>query len=97
MPIVKNPEDYTLPPPLPRRYIDDSNWVDENINELARKYPDMWIAVLDKEVIIASKDLGEVFRVGQKKEDEVGRGPCVYSFIEDFRKFHRPIKVSDPS
>ena len=43
MPIVKNPEDYTMPPPRPQRHIDDSNWIIESINELTEKYPDMWI------------------------------------------------------
>ena len=97
MPIVKNPEDYTLPPPIPQRHIDDSNWIDENINELTEKYPDLWIAVLDEEIIIASKDLGEVYKVGQQKEDEVGRGTCVYTFIESFEKLRRSIKVSNQS
>ena len=93
MPIVKNPEDYTLPPPLPQRHIDDSNWVHAHSNELAQKYPDMWIAVLDKEVVIASKDLGEVYRVGQQKEDAVGRGYCVYTFVESFRRARGPAGV----
>ena len=97
MPVIKNPEDYTLPPPLPQRHIDDSNWIDETINELTEKYPDLWIAVLDQEVVIASKDLGEVFKVAQKKEDEVSRGPCVYTFIESFERLRRSVKVSDQS
>ena len=86
MPIVKNPEDYTVPFPHSQRYVDDSNWIHENTNELAEKYPDMWIAVLDKEVVIASKNLGEVYRVGQQKEDEADRGFCVYTFIESFER-----------
>ena len=93
MPIVKNQEDYTMPPPRPQRHIDDSNWTDENINELTEKYPDMWIAVLDKEVIIASKDLGEVKRVARKKAAEVGRGFCVYTFIESFERLRGSLKV----
>ncbi len=93
MPMVKNPEDYTRP----QRHIDDSNWVIENINGLTEKYPDLWIAVLDKEVVIASKDLGEVHRVARKKAAEVGRGPCVYIFIESFQRLRRSSKVYDYS
>ena len=93
MPIVKNPEDYTLPPPRPQRHLDDSKWVRENATELAQKYPDMWIAVLDKEVVIASQDLGEVFRVARQKAGEVGRGPCVYSFVESFRRARSPAGI----
>jgi len=89
MPIVKNPEDYTMPPPRPQRHIDDSNWIIENINGLTEKYPDMWIAVLDKEVVIASKDLGKVKTMARKKAREVGRGPCVYIFVESFQRLRR--------
>jgi hypothetical protein len=96
MPISKNPEDYTLPPPRPRRHIDDSNWAAEHINELTQQYPEMWVAILDKEVVSASKNLGDVFRVAKEKESEVGRGPCVYKFIEDFKRFCYPVEVSNP-
>jgi hypothetical protein len=57
----------------------------------------MWVAILDKEVVIASKDLEKVFRMAEQKENEVGRGPCVYKFIENFRRFRHPGGVSDSS
>ena len=97
MPYAKHPKGFPDPPIRPQRHIDDSRWVNENYTELVQKYPDMWIAVLDKEVVIASKDLGEVFRVAEQKENEVGRGPCVYTFVESPLRFYRPIDVSDPS
>ncbi|MCH8290778.1 hypothetical protein IH992_06740 [Candidatus Poribacteria bacterium] len=97
MPIVKNPEDYTMPPPRPQRHIDDSNWIIESINELTEKYPDMWIAVLDKEVVIASKDLGKVKTMARKKAREVGRGPCFYKFVESLQRLRRSPKVYDYS
>ena len=86
MPIVKTD---SPPPKIPRRHYEDSKWVNENINELTEKYPDMWIAVLDKEVVIASKDLGKVKTMARKKAREVGRGPCVYIFVESFQRLRR--------
>ncbi len=63
-------------------------------NELTEKYPDMWIAVLDKEVVIASKDLGKVKTMARKKAKEVGRGPCVYIFVESFQRLRRSPKYT---
>ena len=97
MPYAKHPKGFPEPPIRPQRHIDDSRWLDENYTELVQKYPDMWIAVLDKEVVIASKDLGEVFRVARQKAAAVGKGPCVYRFIESPWRFHRPVGVSYPS
>ena len=97
MPYAKHPKGFPDPPIRPQRHLDDTKWVDENYTELVQKYPDMWIAVLDKEVVIASKDLGEVFRMAEQKENEVGRGPCVYDFVESPLRFHRPVGVQDPS
>ena len=89
MPDAKLPKDFPLPQKLPKRYFEDSIWVEENINELTRKYPDHWIAVLEKEVVIASQDLAEVKRVAHRREAEVGKGQCVYTFIEGPGRFHR--------
>ena len=78
-----------------KRYAEDSRWINDNINELTQKYPDHWIAVLEKEVVIASKDLDEVKNVAQKRAAEVGEGQCVYSFVEGLWRFRGHIKVSD--
>lgn len=96
MPYAKLPKDFPEPPKLPKRYFEDSKWGREHINELVQKYPDMWIAVLEKEVVIASKDLAEVETVARQKAAEVGKGQCVYKFIESPRRFHRPVSVPDP-
>jgi hypothetical protein len=96
MPYAKLPKDFPLPQKLPKRYFEDFRWINEKINELTQKYPDHWIAVLEKEVVIASQDLDEVKRVAHKKEAEVGKGQCVYTFIEGPWRFHRPISVSNP-
>jgi hypothetical protein len=89
MPYAKLPKNFPEPPKLPKRYFEDSRWINANINELTEKYPDHWIAVLQKEVIIASTDLGEVKRVAQKRVAEVGKGPCVYTLIEAPWRFIR--------
>ena len=97
MPYAKLPKDFPEPKKLPKRYFEDSRWLEANINELTQKYPDHWIAVLEKEVVIASKDLGEVKKVAHKRAAEVGKGQCVYTFIEGLWRFHHPVNVSRPS
>ena len=93
MPYAKLPKDFPEPPKLPKRYFEDDKWVRENLNELTQKYPDHWIAVLEKEVVIASKDLGEVERVARKKAAELGEGQCVYKFIESFERLRNWTRI----
>ncbi len=86
MSYAKLEKDSSEPKKLPKRYFEDSKWLRENLTELTKKYPDHWIAILEKEVVIASKDLGEVETVARKRETEVGVGQCVYTFIESFQR-----------
>jgi len=82
---VKSPEgfpEFKLPP---KRFFEDTRWVNENINELVKKYPDQWIAVYDKEVVAAGDNLAKVERIAAEKE---GNGQCVYSFIEGYPRFY---------
>jgi hypothetical protein len=95
MPITKLPPDFPEPPKLSKRYLEDFKWVNDTINELTEKYPDQWIAVLEKEVIIASKDLGLVKKVARQRASTVGRGPCVYTLVEAPWRFRRSIGISD--
>ncbi len=95
MPYAKLPKDFPEPEKLPKRYFEDSRWGREHIDELVQRYPDKWVAILEKEVVIASKDLGEVEEVARKRAAEVRKGQCVYKFIESSRRFHRPVGISD--
>ena len=98
MPYAKLPKDFPEPQKLPKRYFEDSRWIDENINELTQKYPDHWIAVLEKEVVSASQDdMAEFERVARQRAAEVGKGPCVYDFIEGLWRFRGPVSVQNPS
>lgn len=44
----------------PKTFWEDDNWAHENYQTLLRHYPNKWIAVLNKTVICASKDLKTV-------------------------------------
>ncbi len=90
MSYVKAPEvfpEFKLPS---NRFFEDSHWVNENINELVKKYPDQWIAVYDKEIVAVDENLAEVEKVAAKKEIN---GQCVYSFIEGYSRFYKSESV----
>ena len=46
MSYAKLEKDFPQPKKLPKRYFEDSKWLRENLNELTKKYPDHWIAIL---------------------------------------------------
>ena len=79
MPYAKLPPDFPEPRIPPKEYWEDKEWVNENYTELVQKYPDQWIAVYDKEVIVANKYLGEVKKVARSKNFP---RQCLYVFIE---------------
>ena len=93
MPYAEHPKDFPAPTKLPERYFEDKTWLRENLNELTQKYPDHWIAVLEKEVVIASKDLDKVKRVARQRAAEAAKGQCVYRFVESFERFRRAIDI----
>ena len=96
MPYAKLPKDFPEPPKLPERYFEDDQWMRAHLSELTQKYPDHWIAVLEKEVVIASKDLEEVERVALQRAAEVGKGQCVYKFIESLQRLRGAVGVRYP-
>jgi hypothetical protein len=55
------------PKPVPKRYTEDFDWAWDHYSEWMKKYPDMWVAVADRKVIAASKDLGEVKKTAHSK------------------------------
>ncbi len=39
------------PLPAPKYVVDDYRWADTHHNELAKKYPEKWVAVVNKKVV----------------------------------------------
>jgi len=40
--LLKDVPGFEIPP---KRYYEDRDWVYEHLNDLAREYPDLWVAV----------------------------------------------------
>ncbi len=75
------PKIYTLKEEekLPNEFWEDQTWALEHYSELRKKYADMWIAILDKEVVAYGKDLTDEKEESLRKT--AGR-PLVILFVE---------------
>lgn len=90
-----NHQEYPPVPPTPKEYWDDHAWVHHHIGELAKTYPNQWIAVVDKKVIAAGKVIAEVRR---ETEQKTGRKhfPVIFAErgIHVYKNFSR---ISNPN
>ena len=52
-----------------KEFVQNSNWLNDNLTELRSKYPDMYVAVRNKKVVKTGKNLA---RIRQELRDEFG-------------------------
>ena len=50
-----------------KEYWEDSRWAHDHISDLAKEYPNLWVAVVDKRVVASGKVIEEVERLAQEK------------------------------
>lgn len=62
MPILsaRDMEGVTLPEPGSADYWEDSKWASENFTEIVKKYPNLYVGIVDKSVVAAAKTIAEV-------------------------------------
>ncbi len=63
---------------IPEGFWDDQEWGFRHHTKLLEKYRDEWVAMVNKEVVAAGKDLGKVEKEAKRK---TGRDPAVM-FVE---------------
>lgn len=51
---------YPPVPPTPKEFWEDNVWVDEHITDIAAAFPNLWVAVVDKQVVASGKVVAEV-------------------------------------
>lgn len=66
---------------MSRAFWEDKRWVYQNYAELTERYPDQWVAIVDKKVIAA----GDLEEVKEKATRKIKRGDIVFMFIEGAR------------
>lgn len=52
---------------MPDEFWEDKDWAFDHYSEWMKKYPDQWIAVVDKKVVAAGKDIGKIEKITQEK------------------------------
>jgi len=55
----------TPPPHPPRKFWEDNRWLNEHWSEIVRVYPDMWVAVVEQQVVASGRDPEEVAKTTQ--------------------------------
>jgi hypothetical protein len=62
MPVLsaREMEGVNLPAPGSADYWEDSKWASENLTEIVKKYPNLYVAIVDKRVVAAAKTIAEV-------------------------------------
>lgn len=51
----------------PKEFWEDERWAYSHYQDLASRYPDRWVAVIDKKVVSAGTNLGRVIEKAEKK------------------------------
>lgn len=69
----------SLKPNTPKEYWEDDKWLDENYMEIARQYPEMWVAIVNKQVVASGENLEEVI---DKAKGIAGHEHFPVDFIE---------------
>jgi len=59
--------DASLPSPASKEYWEDSDWALEHSSEISQKYPNQWVAVVNKRVVAAGKVIAEVEKIAEEK------------------------------
>lgn len=52
---------------IPKKFWDDREWAYEHYSDLIKKYPNKWIAVMDREVVAVSDGSGNILEEAKAK------------------------------
>ena len=55
------------PKPVSKQYNQDMNWAFSHYTNLAKKYPNMWVACAKKRIIATGKSVTKVLKLAHRK------------------------------
>ncbi len=61
--------EYPPVPPTPKEFWEDEDWAFDNYNELVKLYPNQWVSIVDKHVVAAGENRGEVIELAKRKAE----------------------------
>jgi len=63
----------------PEEFWEDMKWGEENYSDLMRKYPEKWVAIVDKKVVGVGRSISEAEKEAYKKTGiEIKRIPVIF-------------------
>jgi len=65
--IVLQNKYYPPVPETPKEYWTDSKWANEHFSEIAEKFPNFWVAVVDEKVVSTGKIISKVRKIAREK------------------------------
>jgi hypothetical protein len=67
---------------IPKEFWEDRKWADENHSELVKKYPNKWVAIVDKKVVAVSDGTGRFGRFLEEAKRKTGRQYIPTIFVD---------------
>jgi hypothetical protein len=67
---------------IPKEFWEDAKWAEKHYSELVKKFPDEWVAVVNREVVTAGKDLA---KVKEEAKIKTGREKNTHNFHRVWR------------
>ena len=62
-----------------KEFLEDMKWGEENYSELMRKYPEKWVAIVDKKIVGVGRSISEAEKEAyQKTGIEIKRIPVIF-------------------
>ena len=55
---------------IPKRFWEDEEWAYEKYEELLKRYPNKWVAIVNKTVVAVSDGSGSIFEEARAKTGE---------------------------
>lgn len=52
--------------PLPKEFWNDERWARDNYQKLAQKYPDKWIAIVNRKVVASGRSIKRIKAIASK-------------------------------
>jgi hypothetical protein len=72
---------------IPKRFWEDAKWGRKHASYLLEKYPEMWVAIVNKKVVAAGKNIEKVRNTAQEETGVkhvlvrfVDGGSCIYNY-----------------
>ncbi len=62
-----------------KEFLDDMKWGEENYSDLMRRFPEKWVAIVDKKIVGVGRSISEAEKEAHKKTGiEIKKIPVIF-------------------